>query len=513
MAFFIDFMVENRQKLSEQMLEHIGLTFFSLFLAILISLPLGIYISKKVRLAPITLGIAGVLQTIPSIALLGFMLPLLGIGVKPAIFALFLYALLPILRNTYTGIAEVEDSVIEAARGMGMTSFQILRKVELPLALPVIFAGIRTATVINVGVATLAAYIGAGGLGEFIFGGIALNNTYMILAGAIPAALLAIVFDQLLAWLQRLQARKLVRYATLLAFLIPLFSFSLIVPTVLTNSLSGGFPPEFMGREDGYNNISNKYDLTFNTTILNNALMYKAVKEGLVDVISGYSTDGRIKAFNLKILEDDKHAFPPYYAVPIVRPGLMDEYPEVIDALNQVTGKFNDSIMTELNYKVDFEKQSPEEVAKSFLTSLDLWKPDKATGGKKIIMGSKIFTEQYILMELFSQLINGHTDLDVDMRPGLGGTKICFEALKNEEIDLYPEYTGTGFLLLLSPPQQLVDEIISDKDKVYDYVKKEFKEQFDITWLPPLGFNNTYALMTREVQAKKEGWERISDLK
>ena len=149
------------------------------------------------------LGIAGVLQTIPSIALLGFMIPLLGIGPLPAITALFLYALLPVIRNTYTGINGVDPGVREAAVAMGMTAAQRLFRVDLVLAFPVIMAGIRTATVINVGVGTLAAYIAAGGLGEFIFGGIALNNTNMILAGAIPAALLAIGLDFLLSRLQR----------------------------------------------------------------------------------------------------------------------------------------------------------------------------------------------------------------------------------------------------------------------------------------------------------------------
>src|SRR5690606_11954937 len=133
-------------------------------------------ISRKKQLASIVLGFTGILQTIPSIALLGFMIPLLGIGVKPAIFALFLYALLPIVRNTFTGISGTDPAVREAAVGMGMSDLQLLLRIDLPLALPVIFAGIRTATVINVGVATLAAYIAAGGLGEFIFGGIALNN-------------------------------------------------------------------------------------------------------------------------------------------------------------------------------------------------------------------------------------------------------------------------------------------------------------------------------------------------
>ncbi|MGY0034531.1 ABC transporter permease [Pedobacter sp. NJ-S-72] len=132
----------------------------------------------------------------------------MGIGPKPAILALFLYALLPIIRNTYTGIMEVNPAVVEAAKGMGMSKRQILMKVELPLAFPVLMAGIRTATVINVGVATLAAYIAAGGLGEFIFGGIALNNSNMILAGAIPAALLAILFDFFIITRSKTQFKK-----------------------------------------------------------------------------------------------------------------------------------------------------------------------------------------------------------------------------------------------------------------------------------------------------------------
>src|SRR4051795_4338557 len=211
----LTFMGQQSDKLLQQTLAHIGLTFISLFLSLLIGIPAGIWISKKKRWSGTILGVAGILQTIPSIALLGFMIPLLGIGAKPAIIALMLYAFLPIIRNTYTGINEVNPAVTDAAKGMGMTSSQILFKVELPLAMPVILAGVRTATVINVGVATLAAYIAAGGLGEFIFGGISLNNTNMILAGAIPAALLAILFDFLLSQLQKLNLKK-IRMAVLL---------------------------------------------------------------------------------------------------------------------------------------------------------------------------------------------------------------------------------------------------------------------------------------------------------
>ncbi|WP_236704947.1 ABC transporter permease [Hymenobacter sp. AT01-02] len=188
-------------KLGEQTLQHIGLTAASLLLGVVIGVPLGLLLTRRPRLAPWVLGTAGVFQTIPSIALLGFLIPVIGIGWKPAILALFLYSLLPIIRNTVAGVQGVDAAVVDAARGLGFTDTQVLTQVELPLALPVLLAGIRTAAVINVGVATLAAYIAAGGLGEFIFGGIALNKPAMILAGAIPAAVLALLFDGALGWL------------------------------------------------------------------------------------------------------------------------------------------------------------------------------------------------------------------------------------------------------------------------------------------------------------------------
>ena len=508
----IQFMAQNREKLLEQILEHIGLTLASLVLAIAIAIPVGIWISRTQKIAPGILGFAGILQTIPSIALLGFLIPLLGIGVKPAIFALFLYALLPILRNTYTGIREVEAAVVEAATGMGMKRNQILRKVEIPLALPIIFAGIRTATVINVGVATLAAYIGAGGLGEFIFGGIALNNSQMILAGAIPAAVLAIVFDQLLALVQRNPRFFQTHLNMALPLLVVLGGFFFMASGWYAPGLKAGFDPEFAGRRDGLPGLVEKYGLSFNTVMLNSTLMYEAIKEKEVDVIGGYSTDGRIKAFQLRMLDDNRHAFPPYYCAPLVHQGIRRDHPEVIDALELLAGKINDSTMRELNYQVEFLKQAPEEVARNFLESQNLWKPDRAEGGETLIIGSKIFTEQYLLVELFSQIINGHTDLDVDARPGLGGTKICFDALKNQEIDLYPEYTGTGFQVILSPSDSTVRRLIEDADGVYTYVQQAFEEQFGVYWLQPLGFNNTYALMVREHMAKEKNWVQVSDL-
>ncbi|HKM43070.1 MAG TPA: ABC transporter permease [Limnochordia bacterium] len=200
---FISFIQARQGQLILAIWEHIQISVIALLLAVVVGVVIGIAITRIPRVAIYVIGIASVIQTIPSLALLGFMIPLLGIGVTPAIVALFLYSLLPILRNTYTGIQSVDASLAEAGVGMGMTISQVLYMVEIPLALPVIMAGIRTATVTIIGVATLASLIGAGGLGDLIFGGIAMANNYMIFAGAIPAALLALVSDFLLGHVER----------------------------------------------------------------------------------------------------------------------------------------------------------------------------------------------------------------------------------------------------------------------------------------------------------------------
>lgn len=510
---FWSFVAQQSDKLLEQTLAHIGLTFISLFLSIIIGIPAGIWISKQKQWSGAVLGIAGILQTIPSIALLGFMIPLLGIGAKPAIIALMLYAFLPIIRNTYTGIIGVNAAVTDAAKGMGMTPSQILFKVELPLAMPVILAGIRTATVINVGVATLAAYIAAGGLGEFIFGGIALNNTNMILAGAIPAALLAVIFDFLLAKAQNLNIKKARVALVIVPLLLIVLSSFYLFPSAIRGKILAGFTPEFMGRSDGYLGLKNKYALNIRTVVISDAVMYKAAFEKQLDVISGYSTDGRLKAYDLVVLNDDKTIFPPYYAAPIVRQNVLQKYPELESALNLLSGRINDSIMTDLNYKVDYLKQSPEKVAMDFLTSQKLYKKPR-NGNKGIIrMGSKIFGEQYILLQMYAILVKGNTDLSVETKTGLGGTKICFDALTNNQIDLYPEYTGTGLLVVLQSDNKTVQSLIGNKENVFQFVQKEFLSRYRIKWLKPIGFNNAYALMMRRKQAAALKIKTISQLK
>jgi len=200
------FMLQNHTEVLELALEHLWLVGISTLLAVLVGIPLGIAITRWPALNKPVLGGANIIQTIPSLALFGFLLPAPWIGARAdrlAILALALYALLPLIRNTYVGIQSVDPAVVEAGRGMGLTDRQLLFQVELPLALGVIIAGVRVATVISVGLATIAAAIGAGGLGEYIFRGLAMVNNQVILAGAIPAAAMALLADVGLGWLEK----------------------------------------------------------------------------------------------------------------------------------------------------------------------------------------------------------------------------------------------------------------------------------------------------------------------
>ena len=202
-------LTENRKEESgiigeivSKTITHLKITFISLVLAILVALPLSIVLYRYTKFSKAILYLVGLLQTVPSIALLALMIPLLGIGAVPAIAALFLYALLPILRNTTSGLFAVDPLLKKVAAGMGLNALQRLRYIELPLAMPSILTGIRTAAIISIGTATLAAFIGAGGLGEFIVTGLALNSTKLILQGAIPAAALAIVVELIFEWIE-----------------------------------------------------------------------------------------------------------------------------------------------------------------------------------------------------------------------------------------------------------------------------------------------------------------------
>ncbi|MGE7942636.1 osmoprotectant update ABC transporter permease/substrate-binding subunit OpuFB [Lysinibacillus xylanilyticus] len=289
MTNFFEVFSERKGQLMASLLEHIQISFIALFFAVVIAIPLGIYLTNKKKIAESIIGISAVLQTIPSLALLGLLIPLFGIGKVPAIIALVVYALLPILRNTFTGINEVDPSLKEAAMAMGMNKRKRLVKVELPLAMPVIMAGIRTAMVLIVGTATLAALIGAGGLGDIILLGIDRNNTALIILGAVPAAILALVFDFLLKKLESLSFRKtmtalsMISIVALLIMILPLLNFKEQEEIVIAGKL--GSEPEILINMYKLL-IENETDLTVQLKpgLGKTSFVFNALKSGSIDI-------------------------------------------------------------------------------------------------------------------------------------------------------------------------------------------------------------------------------------
>ncbi len=489
-----------------KILQQLYLVSISTSAAIIIGVYSGILISRVHKLKKFILGIANVLQTIPSLALLGFLLPIFGIGIKPAICALTLYALLPIIRNTVTGLENVPESSLEAAGALGFTNLQKLYLVELPLALPVIMAGIRTAAVISVGIATIAAFIGAGGLGDFIFEGLSLNDMGLILWGAVPAALMALAVDFAIGRVEKILSQRkkrnfkkyIIAAAGLLMLCVLPFTFSPQNNTVVvasknfteqfilseimaqmletkthlkvirkfnlgttaicqkamlrgdidiypeytgtayltvlkkpyTNTLPNklynivkddyqknyhitwlkpfgfnntqtiavknnfadlwhiknisdlaqqkipliiGAPPEFLKRPDGFIGLQKKYGLHFmQIKSLDPDLMYQEINNNAVNVIPAFSTDGRVLAYHLVILKDNKHLYPSYYAAPLIRDAVLKKHPEILGALKSLAGIINNNTMRTLNYEVNVQKQSPAKVAHEFLREAKL---------------------------------------------------------------------------------------------------------------------------------------------
>ncbi len=515
---FWHFLRQNWPELWEHLREHLWLVFISTLIAVAIGIPTGVLLTRKKSLRGPVLGIANIMQTIPSLALFGFLIPLPfvgGIGARTAIVALVLYSLLPIIRNTVTGILGVDPNVREAAVAMGMTGSQVLWKVELPLAMSVIITGVRVALVIAIGVATIAAAVGAGGLGVFIFRGIRQFDNNLLLAGAVPAALLALTADFGLGLVENhfsvnrsrkmatsskrrlaigaataiaiaiiaavyigsrdsgshsspvqsahvvvgskdftesallgeivaelLEARGIsverkfelggnLPHDALLGSKIDLYpeytgtaytailkhapitdpravfeqvkeeyadkfkvavseplgfdnTFAILVRGAEARRLKlqtisdavpyarnwrAGFGQDFMSRADGYPGFAKAYELKFKEQPreMDLSLTYIALASGKVDLIAGNSTEGRIAALDLFQLEDDRHYFPPYEGVYLVRQDSLTR----VAALNEVLSKLAHAISTDemrqLNYEVDANKRGQAEVVRAWI--------------------------------------------------------------------------------------------------------------------------------------------------
>lgn len=204
----IDFFINRGGEITKLLFQHLHLTLVAVGFAIVVGIPLGVIIARYKKFAAPIIGVANVIQAIPSLALLGFLIPILGIGSTPAIIMVLLYSLLPIVKNCYTGLVNIDGDLLEAAKGMGMTKRQVLFMVQIPLAMPVIMAGIRISTVTAVGLMTIAAFIGAGGLGDLVFRGVQSVNNNMIVAGALPACILALLMDYLIGKLEQITIPK-----------------------------------------------------------------------------------------------------------------------------------------------------------------------------------------------------------------------------------------------------------------------------------------------------------------
>ncbi len=282
-----------------------------------------------------------------------------------------------------------------------------------------------------------------------------------------------------------------------------------------TDSLRIAFDAEFMGRPE-YERLQEVYDLHFTEEPMqmDPGLMYKAAADGAVDVIDGFATDGRIAAYDLKILKDDKQCFPPYYAAPLIRAEIIEAHPEIKTILEKLGGRIPAAKMQEMNYAVDEKEQKPYDVAHEFLQAEGLLSDATATTGRgaegaaaaAISVGGKNFTEQELLGEILAIMIEENAGLNVKRNLGLGGTMICFKGLQGGGLDVYAEYTGTGLVNILKK------EVIADPDEAYRVVQEEFTERYDLEWLKPFGFNNTYTLTMRREQAEELGIETISDL-
>ncbi len=292
---------------------------------------------------------------------------------------------------------------------------------------------------------------------------------------------------------------------------IVIIGFIMLLLSRSTGEFQAAFNAEFLTRPDGYSGLIRHYEFNFpvEPKQMDSGLMYRALYDGAVDIIDGFSTDGRIPAYNLFVLEDDKNFFPPYYAAPIIRRECLEKLPHLKGILERLAGKINNESMQSLNFEVDEGGKKAEDVAREFLLSAGLidknCNPGSGSEGS-IVIGSKEFTEQEILGELMAILIECNSNIEVIRKLNLGSTMICLTALKAGDLDLYAEYTGTGLVSILK------ERAINDPDRAYNRVKKEFRKRFNLLWLKPFGFNNTYTLTMRKGHAEKLKIKTISDL-
>jgi osmoprotectant transport system permease protein len=519
------FLVAHQADLIARTMQHLELVALALLAATLFGLPLAVLLRGHRPATSAFLGFAGIVQTVPSLALLSVMLPLFGLGRSSAVAALFLYALLPVIRNTLVGLDGVDPAVADAARGMGLNGAQLFWSVQFPLALPTIFAGLRTAAVISVGIATLSALVGAGGLGVFIFRGVATNQPALIFLGAVPAALLALGIDGALGLVQQHLLRRPRRVAV--AGVLILAGCSLLVwRPGPASPLLFGFTSGFAQRTDGYEAWRQQYALPpLRYNELNPGLLYDALRAGEVDAICGFTTDGRIDALRLRVLADDHGFFPHYDAALLARAQLFERIPALGPLLNKLTGAISTETMRKLNRRVDQDGLTPEAVAAEFLrgwahgAGID-WKEQRAISKSAdldtpdLVIGALNSTEQYILGHILEELIDGATPWNAQLKAGLGGTAICFKALQQGDIDLCPEYSGSLAVNVLGVGAGggAMDQL-RDAGQLNAWLEGELSRRYHIEWIAPFGYSRSFAIIVRSDDRRFRGITTISGLR
>lgn len=496
---FFEYIKNNMSEILIAIEQHVSISLISLFIACLLAIPFAIIVRNKPKIAHFILQLANIFQTIPSLALLGLLIPIAGIGTLPSIIALVIYAFMPIFQNTYTGLNNVDNNYINIAKALGLSNKTRLFKIELPLASKTIFAGIKMALVLTIGTATLAALIGAGGLGNFILSGIETNNQNSLLIGAILSALLALIFSWIMDLLINKQWQSILIVITIIISSLTFFgayqyhvnnnkeivtiggklgaepdilinmykeliehdnknvkvrlkpnmgstsflfkalkkgsidiypeftgtivkdllhqknisnnakdvyiqakneiykkynliylkpmkyqnTYSLAVSQKFANkyhiddiselkpistALKAGFDTDFANQKDGYLELKEKYHLDINSIkTMSSPLKYQALINNSVNIIDVYTTDAQIKKYNLKLLKDNLHAFPPYQGAPLTTKKFAKNNPKIMNTLNKLSNHITDKEMQQMNYEVVVNHRKAKDVAHQYL--------------------------------------------------------------------------------------------------------------------------------------------------
>lgn len=506
MQMLMQTMVSQRAEILKSLYQHIEISFISLLIAMLIAIPVAILLRNHRRFGEIGLQIAGIIQTIPSLALLGLLIPIVGIGTVPAVVALTMYAIMPLYQNTYSGLTNIDPNLEEAAVAFGLSKWKRLQRLEFPLALPMIISGIRIALVMIIGTATLAAFIGAGGLGDYIMLGIQQNNNYYLVIGGVLSALLAFIFSGLLKYMGSSKKRIYTGGVVILVLLLGLGGSKIYQPvkpqpvqitiagklgsepeilmnmykdliqkdnpnteitlkpnfggtsflykalkrnqvdiypeftgTVLeslvkydkktpkdpkkiyhiakdelatkenmrfltpmkyengydlavtkefsekyhvtklsdlervNDKVKAAFDPDFSNQADGYLGLKKKYNLDFaQVTRMEPTLRYKAIANKKVNLVDGYTTDPQVEQYNLVVLKDDKHFFPPYQGAPLMNEKFAKDNPGIVKSLNRLGGKISTEDMQDMNYQVTVKNKKASVVAHNYLVKKGL---------------------------------------------------------------------------------------------------------------------------------------------